>query len=260
MKSRFLPSWLTVYCLLLLIFLFAPVIVVVVFSFDAGGRGTFPIEALTLDWYRRFFDDPVMVAAAKNSAYIALLAAGATIALGTLTAFALTRYRVRLANAVTGLIVLPIALPPLLLGVALLSFFDKVGFRLSLWTVVIGHVLVTVPFVVLTLNARLAALDPSLEEAADTLGATRWQAFRHVTFPLIRASVIGSALLVLALSLDEFIVTFFTIGSDSTLPIVIWGQMRAGVSPVVNAVSTLMLAATLLVVLIVRRLTDVRFR
>lgn len=260
MSRRFVPNWLTVYCVLLILFLFAPVIVVVIFSFDSGGRGTFPIEGLTLDWYRQFFDDPVMIGAAKNSAYIALMAAGATIVLGTLAAFALTRYRVRFANAVTGLIVLPIVLPPLLLGVALLSFFDRIGFRLSLWTVVVGHVLVTLPFVVLTLNARLASLDRSLEEAADTLGANRRQIFRHVTFPLIRASVIGSALLVLALSLDEFIVTFFTIGSDSTLPIVIWGQMRAGVSPVVNAVSTLLLVATLLVVLVVRRLTDVRFR
>ena len=260
MNRRILPSWLTVYCVLLLLFLFAPVIVVVIFSFDAGGRGTFPIEGFTLDWYRQFFDDPVMIGAAKNSAYIALMAAGATIVLGTLAAFALTRYRIRFASAVTGLIVLPIVLPPLLLGVALLSFFDRIGFRLSLWTVVVGHVLITLPFVVLTLSARLASLDPALEEAADTLGADRWQAFRHVTFPLIRASVIGSALLVLALSLDEFVVTFFTIGSDSTLPIVIWGQMRAGVSPVVNAVSTLMLAATLVVVLLVRRLSDVRFR
>lgn len=248
------------YCAGLLLFLFAPLAVVVVFSFASGGRGTFPIEGLTLQWFEEFFNDPIMMEAARNSAIVALAATALAVLLGGLAAFALIRFRVRLAGAMTGLIVLPIVLPPLLLGVAMLSFFTRVDVKLSLGTVIIAHVLVTLPFVVLTLSSRLASLDLSVEEAAATLGAGRFQVFRHVTFPLIRASVIGSALLVVALSLDEFIVTFFTIGSGNTLPIVIWAQMRAGVSPVVNAVSTLMLAATLLLMLGARKLTDVRFR
>jgi len=259
MRPR-LPGFLAVYSVLLIGFLFAPVIVVVIFSFASGGRGTFPIKGVTTDWYEAFFDSPIMVEAAKNSAYVAAATAAIAIVLGSLAAFALTRYRVRGASVLTGLIVMPIVLPALLLGISLLSFFAKVGVGLSLATVVVGHVLVTLPFVVLTLNARLTGFDRSIEEAADTLGATRLQTFRHVTFPLIRPSVIGAALLVVALSLDEFIVTFFTLGSENTLPIVIWGQMRAGVSPVVNAVSTLMLAATLVLVVVVRRTTDVRFR
>jgi spermidine/putrescine transport system permease protein len=254
------PNWLTVYSIVLILFLFAPVITVVVFSFDARGLGTVPIHAWSTRWYRTFFDDPLMVGAAKNSVYVALAAAAATALVGMLASFALTRYRVRFAGAITGLIVLPLILPAFVLGIALLSVFSKLGVTLSLGTVIVGHILLTLPFVVLTLNARLRHFDRSLEEAAGSLGATPLQTFRHVTFPLLRASVIGAALLVVAVSLDEFIVTFFTIGSSQTLPIVIWGQMRAGVSPVVNAVSTLMLATTLLVVLLVRRITGVRFR
>jgi spermidine/putrescine transport system permease protein len=250
---------LTAYAVLLLVFLFAPVIVVVLFSFDARGVGTFPIQELTLQHYRDFFADDVMIEAAKNSAVVALAATVVTVVIGTAAAFALVRHRVRLGGAFTALVVLPIVLPPLLLGIALLSFFDRLDVQLSLWTVIVAHVLVTLPFVVLTISSRLAHMDGAVEEAAATLGATRVQTFRHVTFPLIRSSVIGSALLAVALSIDEFVVTFFTIGSGNTLPIVIWGQMRAGVSPTVNAVSTLMLAATLLLMLVVRRLTDVKF-
>jgi spermidine/putrescine transport system permease protein len=155
---------------------------------------------------------------------------------------------------------LPIALPGLLLGVSLLSFFNWLHVQLSLWTVIVGHVLLTLPFVVLVMMSRLTGFDRSLEDAARDLGASAFDTFRHVTFPLIRPSVIGSALLVVALSLDEFIVTFFTIGPENTLPIVIWGQMRQGVSPTVNAISTIMLVTTLVLVLVVRRFSDIRFK
>jgi spermidine/putrescine transport system permease protein len=250
---------LTAYAAVLLLFLFAPIAVVVAFSFDARGTGTFPIEELTLQHYRDFLDNDVMIEAAKNSAIVAAAATLVTVVLGTAAAFALVRHRTRLTAPMTGLIVLPIVLPPLLLGISLLSFYNRIDVQLSLWTVIVGHVLVTLPFVVLTISSRLSGLDLSVEEAAATLGATGVETFRHVTFPLIRSSVIGSALLVVALSLDEFVVTFFTIGSTNTLPTVIWGQMRAGVSPTVNAVSTLMLAATLVLMIVVRRLTDVKF-
>lgn len=260
MSSRPASAALWTYSLALLFFLFAPIVVVIVFAFDAGGRGTLPFQGVTLRWFEEFFDNPVMVDAAVNSAIVAGAAmVGATL-LGGLAAFALIRHRVRFGGAFTAAIVLPLVLPPLLLGIALLSFFNRVDVELSLWTVAVAHVLVTMPFVVLTISSRLAGLDPSLEEAAQTLGANRFQTFRHVTLPLIRSSMIGSALLVVALSLDEFIVTFFTIGSGNTLPIVIWGQMRAGVSPVVNAVSTLMLVATLVLMVGARKLTDVKFR
>jgi spermidine/putrescine transport system permease protein len=254
------PSVLTVYTVALIVFLFAPVLTIVVFSFDRVGVGTFPIEGLTLDWYRELGDDDAIISAAVNSAMVAAACAVVTVVLGTAAAFALTRYRLRFTGGVTALLALPLMLPGLLVGIALLSFFDWISLSLSMLTVTIGHVLVTLPFVLLTMNARLAGFDPAVEEAARNLGATPLQTFRHITFPLIRASVIGSGLLVAALSLDEFIVTFFTIGADNTLPTVIWGQMRRGVSPTVNAISTLMLAATLVLMVTARRFSDVRVR
>jgi spermidine/putrescine transport system permease protein len=253
-------SWLTIYCGVLIAFLFLPVVTIVVFSFDEVGIGTFPLTGFTTRWYSDLASNEIFIAAAKNSVYVALATAAIAVVLGTLAAFGLSRYGVRLSGPFTALLLLPIALPGLLLGVALLSFYDRIDWQLSLWTVIVAHVLITLPFVVLTMTARLSNFDWSLEDAARDLGATPWQTFARVTFPLIRASVLGSGLLVIALSLDEFIVTFFTIGAQNTLPVVIWGQMRTGVSPVVNAVSTLMLAATLVLVLAVRRFADVRFR
>lgn len=251
-------AWL--YCAAVLVFLFAPLVIVVLFAFDAGSRGTFPIEGLSLRWFDQVFTDDVVMGAALNSIIVAAVTTLVALVLGTLAALALVRYRVRFSGVATSVIVLPVILPPLLIGIALLSFFGRLELTLSLWTVVAGHVLITVPFVVLTLSSRLAALDPSLEEAAATMGANRLRAFQHVTLPLLRSALMGSALIVIALSLDEFIITFLTIGSDNTLPTVIWGQMRAGVSPVVNAISTLMLGATLILMIVARRLTDVRFQ
>ncbi len=259
MKSSHASIVAWAYCTAVLVFLFAPLAIVVLFAFDSGSRGTFPIEGLSLNWFKAVFEDDVVVDAAINSAIVAAVTTLVAVFLGTLASLAIVRYRVKFGGVATSLIVLPVILPPLLLGIALLSFFGRLEVTLSLWTVVAGHVLITVPFVVLTLSSRLAALDPSLEEAAATMGANRLRAFQHVTLPLLRSALMGSALIVVALSLDEFIVTFLTIGSDNTLPTVIWGQMRAGVSPIVNAISTLMLTATLLLMVIARKLTDVRF-
>ncbi|MCL4286033.1 MAG: ABC transporter permease [Thermoleophilia bacterium] len=245
---------------MVLVFLFAPLVIVVLFAFDAGARSAFPIEGLSFRWFDQVFGDDVVMGAALNSIIVAAVTTLIAVFLGTMAALAIVRHRVRFSGAATSLIVLPVILPPLLIGIALLSFFGRLELTLSLWTVVAGHVLITVPFVVLTLSSRLATLDPSLEEAAATMGANRLRAFQHVTLPLLRSALMGSALIVVALSLDEFIITFMTIGSDNTLPTVIWGQMRAGVSPVVNAISTLMLVATLILMLVARRLTDVRFQ
>jgi ABC-type spermidine/putrescine transport system permease subunit II len=180
------------------------------------------------------------------------------VILGTLAALAFFRRRSRLNAPITVLAVLPIALPPLVLGIALLSLFKAMGITLSLTTVTIAHVLLTAALVLLVVNARLANFDRSIEDAARDLGATPVQTFRKVTFPLIRSSVFGAMLLVLAISLDEFIVTLFTIGPDNTVPVVIWGQMRRGISPTVNAISAILLTVTVAVVLLTRWLAALR--
>jgi len=244
-----------IYCFALLAFLFAPTIAIVVFAFDSSGRGTLPFESFTLKWFRQIFDDQVTVKAFQTSAIVGLTTAILAVVIGTLGAYAMYRRRTRTGQAIVAAAALPLAFPYLVLGISLLSMFHALGIKLSLMTVIVGHLLITLPAVLVTVNARFATFDPAIEEAAKDLGASPWRTFSAVTFPLIRPSVIGGGLLALALSLEEFIVTLFTTGSDSTVPIVIWGQMRRGVSPTVNAISTVLLATTVLLVLLARQLT-----
>lgn len=243
------------YCWGVLVFLFAPTAAIILFSFDASGTGIFPPHHFTFHWYHVVFTDSVITAGFENSGIVAGAAVVIALVLGTLAAFGLHGRKSLFNSTLTVFVVLPLALPPLVLGIALLTLFDLLGVRLSLTTVTIGHVLIVVPIVLLTLNARLSNFDPSLIEAARDLGASPWTTFRRVTFPLIRPSMVGAALLVLALSLDEFIVTSFTIGTQNTAPIVIFGQMRHGLSPSVNAMSVVLLTITLLLVIVTRRIS-----
>lgn len=246
---------LKLYCLGLLVFLFAPTITIVVFAFESSGRGTLPFEGWTLDWFRDVLDDQVTVRAFRTSAVVGVATAMLAVVIGTLAAYAMHRYRSRTSSVIVSVATLPLAFPYLVLGIALLSMFRVLDVRLSTGTIVVGHLLITLPVVLATLNARFATFDPAVEEAARDLGAAPWRTFRVITFPLVRPSVIGGGLLALALSLEEFIVTLFTTGGQSTVPVVIWGQMRRGVSPTVNAISTLLLAATVTLVVLTRRLT-----
>jgi spermidine/putrescine transport system permease protein len=247
-------GWLVAFSAAVLVFLLAPVLIVVIFSFNNSPAATLPIRGLSFEWYRTFFADSQLTGAVVNSIVVAVFAAAISTVIGTLAAIGIVRYGGRLATLTTGLIVLPLLVPPLLIGVGLLSFFSHFNIRLSLDTVVMGHVVVTLPLVALTVGTRLAGIDVSLEEAASVLGANRWQVFRHVTFPLLRVAVLTSALLVAAVSLDEFLVTFFTIGTQQTLPLIIWGDMRNGVTPEINAVSALLLATTCTLVIAARQL------
>lgn len=248
-------SWSGVYCSLLLLFLFAPVFTIVLFSFDDSGRGSLPLGTLSFRWYESVFGSSQLATAFQHSLMVAATAGAISLALGTLAAFALWRRRSRLNPAVMGIAIAPIAMPPLVLGIALLTLYKAGGITLSLATVVIAHVLITVPFVLLTVSARLSNFDPAVEDAARDLGATPFGVFRKITFPLTRGSLFGAGLLAFALSLDEFIVTLLTIGSQDTLPVVIWGQMRRGISPNVNAISTLLLAATIVLVMVTRKVS-----
>lgn len=246
------PRVLTIYSWLLLIFLFAPIVTLVIFSFDGTGRGTLPLTELSTRWYQDVFSAPLIRGAFGNSLIVAGAATVVSVVIGALAALAFYRRRSSLNTPITVFAVLPITLPPLVLGIALLSLFKILGLNLSLFTVTVGHILLTAPLVLLVISARLSNFDASVEEAARDLGATPLETFRKITFPLIRSSILGATLLVLAISLDEFIVTLFTIGPDSTIPVVIWGQMRRGVSPSVNAISTILLVVTITVVLLTR--------
>ncbi len=233
-----------------LFYLYAPIVVIVLFSFSTSPRLATPIEGLTLNWYRQAFADPLIETALTNSLTLALvssLAAGIVGAAFSFGLMALKRQRLREGLMVASL--LPAIVPLLVIGIALAVFFRVLGIPQGLFNAAIGHVLVSLPFVVLTMNARLETFDFSTLEAARDLGATPFRTFRDITFPLIRPSFVGAMLLAAALSLDEFVVTWFNIGNQQTVPVLVWGLMRRGVDPAINAIATVLL--TLLVCLVV---------
>ena len=235
-------------------FLYAPILVLVAFSFNES-RLTAEWKGFTLDWYGRLLANPQIRSSLRNS----LLVAGATTVLataaGTAAALALVRARLRRPGPLMALIALPIVVPEIVLASSLLLFFAALGLRLGLLTVVLAHLAFCVSYVVVVVRARLSGLDPSLEEAAADLGAGPWRTFFKVTLPAIAPGVLSAALLVFALSIDDYVVTSFVAGVGSTtLPIQIYSMVRSGITPEINAVSTLLLVATALLLLAAHQL------
>jgi ABC-type spermidine/putrescine transport system permease subunit II len=227
-------------------FLYLPIVLLVVFSFNTPRTPGLPIQGLTLDWYRTALSNRILMDALWNSVIVAVLVAVLATIIGTMAAFPLVRGRIRYPGAARVFATLPIMLPGMLLGIAILIFMRRVlDLQLSLLTVVAGHLVLTVPFVILIVAARLQGFDRNLEWAAADLGADPKRTVRHVILPLIWPAVLAGALISVTLSIDEFVVSFFTVGPQSTLPIYIYTQVKFGVTPEVNAIATLMLAATL---------------
>lgn len=244
---RFLPK---AFLSLVIAYLYAPILVIVIFSLTTSPRLSMPIEGLTLSWYANAFDNPLIATALRNSLTLAVASALFSGIMGAAFAFwvvALKRARLRATLLTASL--LPAIVPLLVIGIALAVFFRSLGLQQGLFNAAIGHVLVSLPFVVLTMNARLETFDFSVLEAARDLGATPARAFRDITFPLIRPSVMGAAMLAAALSLDEFVVTWFNVGNQQTVPVLVWGLMRRGIDPSINAIATMLLA--LLICLVV---------
>jgi ABC-type spermidine/putrescine transport system permease subunit II len=236
---------------LVLGFLYLPIVLLVLFSFNEPRTPGLPITGLTLDWYREALKDRVLLDAVRNSVVVAVLVAVLATTIGTMAAFVLVRGRIRFPGVARVVATMPIMLPGMLLGIGILIFLRRVlDVQLSLLTVVAGHLVLTVPFVILIVAARLQGFDRSLEWAAADLGATPRRTVRHVILPLIWPAILAGALISITLSIDEFVVTFFTVGPQLTLPIFIYTQIKFGVTPEVNAIATLMLAATLLLFLL----------
>jgi spermidine/putrescine transport system permease protein len=235
-------------------FLYLPIAVLMAFSFNAGER-TAVWQGFTLDWYRRLLDNEVLLRAVRNSVGVALATTAISTVLGTLAALALVRYEFRGKRATQGLLMLPIILPEIVLGAALLTFFGAAGLRLSLTTVVLAHVVFSVSYVAIVVRSRLASLDPALEEAARDLGAGPFETFRRVTLPLAAPGIQAGALLVFTLSIDDYVITSFVAGvGATTLPLHIYSMLKVGVTPEVNAISTLLLVATLGLIALAQRL------
>lgn len=236
-----------------LLFLFAPVAIVLLFSFNAAPTTALPFAGFSLRWYEEAFGNPLVVEALLNSVKVAGVVAVFTAVIGASAAFALSRRRSRWLDAFTGFVTAPLILPTLFLGIALLAFYSQVGLDPSLGTAMIGHALVTLPFVVVIVNARLMRLDRSFEEAARDLGATPWQSFRMIVLPLVAPALTGAVLIVVAWSFDELVITFFTSGGDATLPVRIWGMFRRGIDPSVNAMASVILMTTIACTLLASR-------
>jgi spermidine/putrescine transport system permease protein len=243
---------------LFVVFFLSPLLLVVIFAFTDRTLTNFPLEGLSLRWWREMFANRQFGAAFGNSLTIGLTVGVASAVIGTMAAIGLTMFPPRRSAITIALLCLPLMLPPLVLAVALLTFYVGVGVKLGLGTVILSHLLFTQPFVVMVVYARMATFDYRVVESARDLGASPLQAFFTVTLPIIQPTVIGAALIAVALSFDDFIITFFTIGSGNTLPTLVWGMIRTGLTPTVNAIGTLLILLTIGSTLIALWLTRYR--
>jgi spermidine/putrescine transport system permease protein len=245
-------KWLWLVAILGYLFLYAPLAIVVAYSFN-DSRLNAQWVGFTLDWYRKLFHNQEMLGAAWNSLLIGLTASAVSTVLGTMAGYAMYRFRLRLLPI---LVVAPIAIPEILMGVSLLIFFVAIDLTLGLTSIILAHIAFCVGFVAIVVRARLAGMDESLVEAARDLGATPLQAFRRITLPLIMPGVIAGALMAFTLSIDDFVITYFTAGAGAlTLPLEIYTMVKISVTPEVNAVSTLLMLLTLALIVIASRLS-----
>jgi spermidine/putrescine transport system permease protein len=237
---------LTGWAVFIYFFLFAPIILLVLCSFNANQYGTLPITGWTTHWYHQAFNDFQVQDAVKTTLNVALEVTILSTIVGTAAAFPLVRSNLPFRSGIRAALTLPIMLPGLLIGVSLLTFFTSVlHVQLSNQTAVIGQAVYTTPFVILVVAARLEGFDRSLERAASDLGANGFQRLRHIVLPLIGPAIFAGALFAFTLSLDEFVITLFLIGGGNTLPIYIYTQVKFGITPEINAIATLLIAASL---------------
>jgi spermidine/putrescine transport system permease protein len=239
---------------LLYLFLYAPIAVVVVYSFNASRYGG-PWRGFTWQWYPAILQNADKLDAAKNTLVLGLVSTLISTVLGTLLGLGLSRYRFPGKKLFSFLMYIPVVIPDIVMAVAMLMFYafvrDRLGlFQLGMTTMILSHVTFQIPFVAIVVRSRFVGMDPAIEEAAHDLGATSWQTFRHVTLPLVLPAVVAGAMLAFTLSLDDFVVSFFTTGPGSTtLPILIYSSVKRGITPDINALSTLIVAVSIVATL-----------
>jgi spermidine/putrescine transport system permease protein len=239
--------------LMVYLFMHLPILVIVLFSFSEGSVLSFPIKGWTLHWYKDALADDRLREALMNSIRVAASATAIASVLGTLGAFAIQRYKFFGRQAFRAAVMLPILLPGIVTGVAMLMLFAAIKFPLGFATVIAGHATFGFPVVLNLVAARVSRLPRSLEEAAADLGATPTQTFTRVVFPAIRSALIAGALLAFTLSFDEIIVTIFLTGQQNTLPMAIWSRLRFGMTPEINATVTVILIVSGLLVVLSQR-------
>jgi spermidine/putrescine transport system permease protein len=246
--------WLPWHAAVVFGFLYLPIITLIVYSFNGSGVGGFPPRDLTLAWYRLLFADEAIWTSVLNSLLVAIAAVIISLGFGVPAALALDRANFPGKALFRRLVLLPLILPGIITGLSLLMLFREADMKLSLITIALGHGTALISVATTEVFAGLQKLDRSQEEASLDLGANYWQTFRHVTLPNLRLSIIGAALLIFTLSMDEIAVSFFLIGRDNTLPLEIWGRLRRGITPEINAVSSIIFVFSLVAILIWYRL------
>lgn len=235
---------------LVYLFLYAPIIVLIVYSFNESRFPTY-WSGFTLEWYRVLFNDALVGIALKNSLIVSISSTIISTIIGTMVAVGIERFRFRTKPAVDGLLIMPIIIPDIAMAIMLLVFYNLINMDLGLPTIIISHTAFNISFVAIIVRARMASLGITLEEAASDLYANEWNAFWRVTFPLLIPGILGGALFAFTLSLDDYVITNFTSGPGSTtLPVRIVGMTRRNITPEINAISTMMLLTAMVLVLL----------
>lgn len=252
--------WLRAWLAATFVFLYAPIVILVLFSFNDSKRNIV-WRGFTLDYYAKAWSNASLIEAFGNTLVIALIATVVSTVIGALLALGLWRFRFPGKPAVEGAMALPIVIPEICMGVALMAFFIRTGWPaqlpwpLNLGPIVIGHIAFCFPFVAIVVRARMAGFDRALEEASKDLGAGEWQTLLYVTIPFMKPGLLAGALLAMTLSLDDFVITFFTSGPETlTFPVKVYSMVRFGATPEVNAASTILIALTIVLTVIAMRL------
>ena len=246
--------WLLVHATAVFAFLYLPIVILIFYSFNGQGVGGFPPHHLTLDWYRILFADGAIWDSVLNSLEVAFAAMAISLTFGIPAALALDRAQFPGKALFRRLVLLPLILPGIITGLSLLMLFNLAAIKLSLLTIALGHGTALISVATTEVFAGLQKIDRAQEEASLDLGANYWQTFWRVTIPNLKLSIIGAALLIFTLSMDEIAVSFFLIGRDNTLPLEIWGRLRRGITPEINAVSTIIFIFSLITIVFWYRL------
>ena len=244
MKNKILKN---LFVVLVFIFLYLPIIILVVYSFNSSEMNII-FENFTFDWYKTLFQNTNLINAFVNTLIVALVSTVIYTIIGTISAVGLHKYNFPFKNLINKLIYIPIVIPEIVLGISLLSIYTLMKLELGLFTIILSHIAFSIPYVIVSVRSTLSSLAPNYEEAAHDLGANTLKTFWHITLPLIKPGVVSGATLAFTLSLDDVVISYFTAGPGSnTLPLHIYSIIKTGITPDVNALSTLMLIVVIII-------------
>lgn len=248
-----------IFSIVAVLFMLSPLVMLVLFAFNSSPLLSLPMTGFSFRWIGAVFERPEFVAAFQNSLIVTGTVGAVSTVIGTMTAMGLSRMRKSVSGAFTSIVTVPVMVPPLMLGIMLLSYYTQwLGLGLGLQTVILSHLVFTQPFVILIINARMSSFDFAAVDSARDLGASSVKAFATITLPIIRSSILGAALISMALSIDDFVVTFFTIGGGNTLPTLMWGMLRRGINPSINVVAVVIMLLSISVSFVGFRVTRYR--